>query len=99
MSRTQRIFDDIDMSPMPMEMGRNYLSNPFSKKKNEEKTKYGKIDNEANKLNNIGSKARGGLTAKQYVGASCCPDAASYPCAVCCTLNPLQCLATCCCPT
>lgn len=79
MSRTQRIFDDIDMSPMPMEMGRNYLKNPFIKKNN--------LIDEVDKV------------GKQYVGASCCPDAASYPCAVCCTLNPLQCLATCCCPT
>ena len=39
------------------------------------------------------------LSTKQYVGASCCPAAASYPCAACCTLNPLQCLFTCCCPT
>jgi len=93
MSRTQRIFDDIDMSPMPMEMGRNYLSNPF-KKKNKEEEK-----NLVDKVENVGKKARSSMTAKQYVGASCCPDAAAYPCAACCTLNPLQCLATCCCPT
>ena len=98
MSRTQRIFDDIDMSPMPMEMGRNYLSNPFIfEKKSTEPTEEEK--NLVDKVDNIGKKARNSMTAKQYVGASCCPDPAAYPCAACCTLNPLQCLATCCCPT
>lgn len=96
MSRTQRIFDDIDMSPMPMEMGRNYLKNPFRKKNKEEEEEKKNLIDEVDK---VGKKARSGMSAKQYVGASCCPDAASYPCAVCCTLNPLQCLATCCCPT
>jgi len=52
--------------------------------------KYKKLDKQGAKYD---------LTTKQYVGASCCPAAASYPCAACCTLNPLQCLFTCCCPT
>ncbi len=39
------------------------------------------------------------MNTKQYIGASCCPAAASYPCAACCSLNPLQCMFSCCCPT
>jgi len=85
---------------MPMEMGRNYLKLPsfFGKKEKKEK-KEEEEKNLVDKVDNIGKKARNSMTAKQYVGASCCPDTAAYPCAACCTLNPLQCLATCCCPT
>ena len=52
---------------------------------------------EYKKLDKTGSKYDG--TVYQNVGASCCPATATYPCAACCSLNPLQCMFSCCCPT
>ena len=95
MSRTKRDFDEEPLMPMQMDMDRNYLELPsFFGKKKKKNTSFDE------KTDNIGKKARTSLTAKQYVGAACCPDEAAYPCAWCCAgCNFTQCLVTCCCPT
>jgi len=83
MSRTERIFDDVEMSPMAFDMDRNYLTNPENNKKNK---KYDRLEEKSMAPQYV--EAACCPQAGVYPCAWCCAGC-----------NPLQCLVYCCCPT